>query len=157
MAARDANLAWQAHRELCEQPTQALALFRGRLKLAKATVPRQLLADLEADLFAKREQASKKLAAALARDESDVEWALRDLRRKSASAEVRRRVERLLRPYEERPVPLSPESLRAVRAIAVLEHIGSKDAITLLRALSGGAPAALTQEARAALARLGVR
>src|SRR5262249_30006804 len=145
------------HRELCQQPRQALALLRAGLKPARATVPRQLLADLDADLFAKREQASKKLAAALARGESEVEWALRDVRQKSASAEVRRRVERLLRPYEERPVPLSPESLRAVRAVAVLERIASEDAVALLRSLSRDVPAALTQEAKAALARLGVR
>jgi hypothetical protein len=48
----------------------------------------------------------------------------------------------------------SPERLREVRAVEVLEHIGGNEAEGLLRQLAAAAPAALTREAQAALARL---
>jgi hypothetical protein len=45
--------------------------------------------------------------------------------------------------------------LRAVRAIAVLEHIGRPEAREVIEAVSRGAPSALpTQKAKAALERL---
>jgi hypothetical protein len=49
----------------------------------------------------------------------------------------------------------SAESLRNLRAVAVLEHIASAEARKLLDTLATGAPEArLTQEAKASLARL---
>ncbi len=49
----------------------------------------------------------------------------------------------------------SPALLRALRAVQVLELAGTREAETLLRALSGGAAEArLTRESRAALERL---
>ena len=67
--------------------------------------------------------------------------------------EARERVRRLQRRIE---IPLPPsELLRQVRAIEVLELIGTPDAKLLLRSLAGGAPEArLTREAKAAMERL---
>jgi hypothetical protein len=49
----------------------------------------------------------------------------------------------------------SPQRLQALRAVEVLEHIGSPEAIKVLEYLSQGAPGArLTQEAKASLDRL---
>jgi WD40 repeat protein len=49
----------------------------------------------------------------------------------------------------------SPDALRALRSIEVLEHIGTRGAKAVLRKISKGAPEArLTQEAKAALHRL---
>jgi len=49
----------------------------------------------------------------------------------------------------------SPEVLRAVRAIAVLEEVGSPEARQVLEKLAQGSPYALpTQHARAALQRI---
>jgi WD40 repeat protein len=46
------------------------------------------------------------------------------------------------------------DTLRAVRAVTVLEHIASADARKILEVLADGPPARLTREARAALERL---
>jgi hypothetical protein len=72
------------------------------------------------------------------------------------SPEVRRRLETLLAGPE--GLARSAEDRRAVRAVAVLERLGTPAARQLLEALSRGAPAArLTQEAKAALQRLSRR
>jgi hypothetical protein len=66
---------------------------------------------------------------------------------------VRRRVERLLEQHERGR--LAPETLRAVRAVGVLERIATAEARKVLEALAGGAAEArVTAEARAALERL---
>jgi hypothetical protein len=50
---------------------------------------------------------------------------------------------------------MSPEDLRALRAVEVLEVIGTAEAVRLLRCLADRARGArLTEEAKAALARL---
>jgi hypothetical protein len=70
------------------------------------------------------------------------------------SLEVRRRVERLLELLHEQ-LP-TEERLRALRALQVLEHIGTPEARQVLESLAKGAPAArLTREAVASLKRLG--
>src|SRR5205807_1256969 len=49
-----------------------------------------------------------------------------------------------------------PYWTRAVRAVVLLEHVGTPDAVAILKALATGHPDAQpTKEARAALARLG--
>jgi hypothetical protein len=50
----------------------------------------------------------------------------------------------------------SSATLRTLRAIRVLEYVGTPEASEVLRALSGGAPEArVTEEAKEALDRLG--
>ena len=49
----------------------------------------------------------------------------------------------------------SPEKLRLLRAVEVLEHIGTAEAVGILNSVAGGAPEALeTVDAKLALARL---
>src|SRR5205823_5086816 len=73
-----------------------------------------------------------------------------------SSLEARRRVERLL---EKLRGPVTrPETLRALRAVAVLEDIGSAEARQILTTLTKGEPdARLTREAQATLKRLALR
>jgi hypothetical protein len=71
----------------------------------------------------------------------------------SASLEVRKRVQRLLDRLD-RPVVTGPGA-RPVRAVELLERIGTAKARKLLAELAGGAmQARLTQEAQGALKRL---
>ena len=78
-----------------------------------------------------------------------------------ASAEVRLRVKQILAKLNEenrtRRTP-SAEELLKLRAVEVLEHIGTPDAQDVLKSLAKGAlEARLTQEAKASLERLAKR
>ena len=67
--------------------------------------------------------------------------------------EVRRRAELLL-PKLAAPALPTGERLRTWRALAVLEQLGTPEAVGLLRELAGGAPGAwLTRQAQLALQR----
>jgi hypothetical protein len=69
---------------------------------------------------------------------------------------TRQRVEELLQKLAGLPLPA--EQARLVRAVEVLEHIGTAQAREVLRTLAAGAPGALlTREAQGALARLAGR
>ena len=72
------------------------------------------------------------------------------------SAEARRRAEEILaRLSKAEP---TGEALRALRAIEVLEHIGTPEASRVLETLAKGAPEArLTRDAKASLGRLARR
>jgi WD40 repeat protein len=114
---------------------------------------RRLLADLDADDFARREEASRELAKL----GIEVEPALRRILDDKPSLEMRRRVEVLLRDLPCQTA-ITPDALRQLRAIQVLEQIGSSEVRPILTSLAGGAPAApATRDAQAALARLARR
>jgi WD40 repeat protein len=151
LAGADAGKAAAALARLADVPGQATALLRDRLRAARA-VPaeelRRLIADLDADEFARREAAMSRLTelGELA------EAALREALRGRPSPEVRRRVEALL--SEPRTIR-SPEARRHLRAVRLLEAVGTPGAREVLKKLTEGvSEARLTQEARAALDRL---
>jgi hypothetical protein len=115
----------------------------GRARLVR------LLADLDSAEFAVREAASQELEGL----GTTVRPALRQALEARPSPEVRRRLERLLA----RPVwrPTSASDRRALRAVAVLERIGTTPARELLVQWGLGAPEAwLTREAQAAVGRM---
>jgi hypothetical protein len=106
-----------------------------------------LIADLDNDDFARREAASKQLAAFGAQAEPALRKALAD----TQSAEVRSRIQALLKALDQWVVT-NPDALRSLRAIWVLERIGTPEARAVLGDLAKGAPEARqTQEAQAAL------
>jgi WD40 repeat protein len=108
----------------------------------------RLIADLDASDFAAREKAT----AELGRLADLAEPALRIVLVGQPSAEVRRRVERLL------DAPMPPGQLQELRAVEVLEAIGTPAARRLLEALARGTEEArLTRDSTAALQRLGQR
>jgi WD40 repeat protein len=148
----DAARAYQAEQALLEAGDLVVPFLKERLRPAAITDSERinrLLADLDSDKFAVREKAVRELEAM----GDATEPALRKVLSGKASSEVRRRVEGILGKLD--PAN-SPEQLRAVRALEVLEGVGTRQAKELLTELAQGAPGARrTREAKAALQRLG--
>jgi WD40 repeat protein len=155
LAGGDARAAYRAVWGLVRVPGRSVPLLREKLRPAPAGPPRRidrLVADLDSDSFTTRRDAT----AALEGLGEVAEPALRQALRDPPSAEVGRRVKRLLSKLDA-PVPPS-ERLRWPRALTVLEQVGTPEARGVLEMLAKGAPEArLTQEAKAALARLAKR
>jgi len=133
---------------------QALPLLRARLQPAVAEPAeqlRQLISDLDSNRFQVREAASRRLTGL----EEQAEPMLRAALKTDPSTEKRRRIEALLAVPR---VVHAPEALRGVRAVQVLEQIGSAAAKDLLAKLAmGAANMRLTQDANAASERLARR
>jgi hypothetical protein len=109
-----------------------------------------LLAELNDSEFEAREKAAKELA----KTREQIEPILRKALEGSPSAETRRRVQEILDLDLSRVVGTG-EKLRTLRAIQVLERIGTKEACEILRKIAGGAASAReTQEAKEALERI---
>jgi WD40 repeat protein len=148
LASWDARRAHEAIWKLAAVPQQAVPLLHERLHPAPA-VPadrlRQLLYDLNSSRFRQREAATKQLADL----EEQAEPALRAALKGNLSAEQRERIEPLLSGPR---LVRSPEKLRALRAVEILEHCQLPEALQVLRRLAEGAPEArLTQQAKAAV------
>jgi hypothetical protein len=113
----------------------------------------KLIDELDDEKFVVREAAFKELEGY----NKAVESAIREAVKKPKSAEARRRLEQLLASIED-PAVSCKETLQVLRAIAVLEYIGTAEAKAILKRMAEGAPLARqTQEAKMALARLGSR
>lgn len=155
LAAMDAATAYRAIGALAADPRTAVSLLERHLRPVRAEdwePARRLLKDLESNRFAVRQRAQRELAKLPA------EWEplLRQVLLADPPLEVRRRLEPLL---EAPPMRRwSPRMVRRLRALYVLELAGTPRAKELLRRIASGIPEArLTQEARAALHRLGSR
>ena len=139
VAAARPSVSFLAERLRPEQPVEDARLKR-------------LIAELDSEQFQNRTWASQELEelGELA------ETALRKALAGTQSLEVRRRVDDLLHKVETRT--LSPKQLLNLRALEVLEQIGTPEARRVLQDLAEGAPEArLTQEAKASLERLSRR
>ncbi len=149
LADRDAAAAYQAILELSAVPGDAVPFLKESLRPVEPVDPKRvakLIEDLDNDAFQVRERASQELEqiADLARS------ALQKAQAEPKSAEMRKRTEALLR-----FTLSSPEQLRRLRAVEVLEASAAPAAKQLLQELAQGAPGArLTEQARAALGRL---
>jgi RNA polymerase sigma factor (sigma-70 family) len=152
LAAADAGRSFEAVRRLWGNPGAASALLRERLQRRVAPDAgrvTRLLGDLDSKSFAARQKATGELEKLGELVEPELRAALA----KARSVEMRQRLERLLKRLDEKALP--GELLRDIRAVEVLERLGTAEARGLLRDLAGGAPAArLTREAQAALQRL---
>jgi hypothetical protein len=112
----------------------------------------RLLAELDSDQFAVREQATAQLKALA----EHAEPALRTALAGKPSLEVRRRLEALLERLES--AGLFPETVRQIRAVEALEAIGTPAARQALGQLAAGpAGTHLSREAKASLGRLAKR
>ncbi|HEY7154628.1 MAG TPA: sigma-70 family RNA polymerase sigma factor [Gemmataceae bacterium] len=151
LAGEDAGRAFTAIARLADAPEQTVPMLRDRLHAAKAPSAeelRRLLADLDHAQFERREKATKRLAelGELA------DTTLREALQRKPSLEIRRRIESLL--AASRLVHTSEER-RHLRAVRVLESIGTAEARQVLKTLSEGASdARRTKAAKDTLRRL---
>ncbi|QEL17311.1 WD40 repeat domain-containing protein [Limnoglobus roseus] len=114
-----------------------------------------VIAKLDSPVFAERDAATRTLRALGRLAKVDLEATVK----KTESVELRQRAEDLLKAVaaSERFVP-TPELVRYIRAVEVLERIGSPDAVKMLEALTVQTrDSRLSEEAAAALARLKLR
>jgi RNA polymerase sigma factor (sigma-70 family) len=152
LAGSDASRAFRARWTLASASEEAVSFLQEHLHPAKAADPqrlRRLLADLDSEQFAIREKAQGELVQL-----GDLaEPALRQTLANNPSLEMRQRVQATL---ERLRAPVTqPQLLQALRAVAVLEDIGTSQARRLLEQLTKGAPQSrLTREAKASLERL---
>lgn len=155
LAGGDTEKADRAIHTLAATTEQSLPFLKRHVppaKIADEERLTRLIVDLDSDLFAVRERATQELE----RRGEGAETALRQALTKSPTLEARRRMENLL--AQLRGMPLSPDTLRSLRAVEVLEYIGTPDSLRLLKSLAdGAAQARLTREAKVALERLGKR
>jgi hypothetical protein len=151
LASADAERAYSALWALADARQRAVPFLAEQLRPAPAVDGKhiaQLIAELDSNRFAVRQQAAKKLEQL-----GDIAApALKKVLENAPSLELQRRIERLLPKVS----GLNSEVLRGIRAVEALERIGTPEARKVLAALTSGAPEArLTREARAALQRLG--
>jgi WD40 repeat protein len=155
LAGDEGEDAFRAAAVLAATPEETVADLRTRLTPVLVVSDKhmaRLIADLDAETFAKRDAATKALAAL-----GDLaEPPLRELLSSNPTLEVRRRAELLLEALEKRYTQFPSPALFAERALDLLERIGTAKAGTLLETLARGDPRARqTRHAREALRRLG--
>jgi sugar lactone lactonase YvrE len=157
LAANDARKAFRALWTMVRAPRQTVPFLERHLQAVSFTRAgkrrlARLIADLGNEAVAVQENAVKELSelGALAGP------ALRKALAGHPSAEVRERAGELLRKLDG---PLeAPDKLRPLRAIEILEHIGTPKARRVLKRLAEGVPEArVTQGAKAASERLARR
>jgi hypothetical protein len=154
LAGDDVVRGYRAAQDFLAGPTEALAFLQQHLKAAPADAKRMaaLLANLDSDRFEDREKATRDLEALGESAEAGLRQALAG----RPSAEVRRRLEEVLRKLAGKAP--SRQRLRALRALKVLEHLGSPEALQALREVEEQAPkSVLGKEAGAAAERVSRR
>jgi hypothetical protein len=154
LAGTDALAAYRAIWTLTASPRETAAFLREHLRRVEPVEEKtiaNLVLDLDSPDFATRQRASKELSKL----DHLAEPALRKALSGQPSLEMRRRIQQLL---ERLASPPSGAQLRPLRAVEVLEHLGTAEARRLLEMLAqGAAEARLTQEAKASLQRLAPR
>ncbi|HZU34933.1 MAG TPA: hypothetical protein VFA18_03440, partial [Gemmataceae bacterium] len=147
--AAEASTAGPAIAALRATPDQAIAFLRQHLQPFRArdtAGATQWIRDLDSPRFSVRQKATRELAHL----GESVEPILQQALAAKPAPEARRRLKRLL----EELSTLRGDRLRDLRAVEVLEQIGTPDARQLLANLTHGAPGKLTEAAQTALARL---
>jgi WD40 repeat protein len=154
LAGDDAGKAYDAMRRLALAEDQAVEHFRKHLKpvhdVDDATLQRWL-ADLDSEQYALRARATQGLLEQGDRAEDSLKELLAD----PPSLEFTRRAQAILAQLAARRVKPEGKALQAIRAVEVLEMIGTTAAKRLLDNLAKGSPYnILTREAAASLRRL---
>jgi WD40 repeat protein len=154
LASEDGEAAELAGREMTAAPEAAVAWLAKHLEPARAVdraMLNRLVEQLDSENQGLRDDATRQLIALDEQARPALEAALM----KSQSAEVRKRAAHVLERIDQGTT--GPDA-RALRAVEVLEMIGTAAAKKVLTQLSrGAAEARLTKEAAASLARLEVK
>jgi hypothetical protein len=152
---KNAVAVYQAMCRLIAAPRQAVTLLKERLLPAPprdVKLIRGLIEELDSEQFSRRDAAAKELAKLCYLAEPE----LRETLKTTRSFEVRRQVLDLLK-FPTATI-VEPGYVRQLRAIQLLERIGSREAREVLKTVASGEPLAkITHEARAALNRLDSR
>ena len=134
-------------------PSQAVPFLKGRLRPpppVEAARLDRLIRDLDSASFAVRDKATRELEEA----GDPAVPALRQALADRPSPEARRRLEQVFLRLQ----GWSGDRLRELRAVEVLEHVGSPEARQVLQEVARWTPPTrLSQEAAAALRRLAAR
>jgi hypothetical protein len=137
---------------MASAPKESVLFLKARLAPVARVRPEEvarLVAGLDDARYGAREQATRELE----RLEGQARTMLQHALSRKPSPEAAKRIKALLDAIDG-PVSDST-SLRALRALELLERLGSPEAIALLQTLTGGAPdARLTREAHTAWQRL---
>jgi RNA polymerase sigma factor (sigma-70 family) len=152
LAKMEAGEAFKTEGSFLAAPAEAVKLFAEKVKPVEALDPKRiqrLLDDLDSDQFAVRQRAS----AQLEKMGELAGPALRKALEGEPSPEARRRIEEVLKKTDS--IAPQGELLRSLRAIEVLELIGTAEAKAVLQALANGTPGArVTRAAKESLHRM---
>ncbi|MFL5342513.1 MAG: sigma-70 family RNA polymerase sigma factor [Gemmataceae bacterium] len=150
LAVRDASQALKPQGQFLAAPAETVKLFAEKIQPAKAVDARrieQLIGELNSPRFAAREAASKELVGLYHQAVPRLEKTLAT----TSSPEVRQRIRSIL---GQGPA-FTPAQVRDIRAVQILELLGTLESKTLLAKWAGGpAGEPLTVHASAALKRL---
>jgi WD40 repeat protein len=148
----ESKAAYSAVWRLSGSPEQAVSALKERLRPAAAVDAEKVarwIKDLDDDAFAVRQRAGRELEQL----GDQVEGALREAAKETTSLEVRLRAQALLAKLDGSGA--SPDRLRQLRGLEILEQVATPEACELLRVLKKGASTArLTRDAEEILKRL---
>jgi WD40 repeat protein len=148
---RQPKPAFQALAQLAADPKAAVALVRCRLQPARG-IDAATLDRIVSDLDDKRFKMRRKASLELERYGETIVAGVRKRLAKAESLELRVRLQAFLNKYD-RAEP-TPDRLREIRALQLLEELATPEALAVLRNLAGGnVNARLTQEAGESLKR----
>jgi RNA polymerase sigma factor (sigma-70 family) len=134
LADADAAVAYHAMGELCQSPKQSIQRINAKLH-PTTELDKQIatwIRDLDSAEFAVRQKAASALEAV----SHEAEPALLKALEKNSSLEMALRVKKVL----EKLRPLSPDRLRMLRALEILEYLGGEEARQIVEFLGQGAP-----------------
>ncbi len=150
LESRDARRALLAQSQFLAGPGEAIKIFSARIPAAEAIDPKRIerwIDDLDAAEFATRDAATTSLQNAIPQTGPLLEKRLAG----NVTVEVRQRITQILSKREEK----TPAQLRQIRAVHIMEQLGTAEAKALLQTwASGYADAELTRHANQTLRRL---
>ena len=126
----DSATAYTALQRLALGDADVVALVRERLVAMDSTFPEQIqrwITQLDDEDYTVREQASLRLE----RVNREAEKPLKKALQRDCSPEVKRRLDELLERLKDKPLPINE-----VRAVELLEQIGTVEAVEVLRCLA---------------------